>query len=326
MNPDKLFFILLSFITVLILTSCNEDSINHPNDKLNDITNPPGGYINKFAINSQGSFFVSNSVGIFRSIDEGSTWEQLPLSINGLLHVYDIEITEDDFIFALSYFVSSGSIWKIIRSTDNGNTWTELSLISDWLTAIETDSYGDIYACGRGIFKSTDKGNTWEEFYDGNVYNICFPKDSTVVIGISGFYVGEILYSTNGGNDWQSTGYFNDLITFYYLDSIIFAGCNNGYESGGGISKSTDWGASWNSVALYERTPVGSFVSNSLNQVLSGSFLGIHLSTDKGETWQNVLLDSVVTTLMRDRKGFIYAGTSSGTFLRSTDNGISWHN
>ncbi len=53
---------------------------------------------------------------------------------------------------------------------------------------------------------------------------------------------------------------------------------------------------------------------------------GIYSSLDSGKTWQYAIADTVAITFMKDKKGFLYAGTIWGTFLRSTDNGITWHN
>jgi len=265
------FFVPITLLFCCIIFSCSEKSTNLPVEELNDITSPPSNWIgeNKLAINSQGDLFISNSKGIFRSTDEGSTWDTLPLSINGLLHTYEIKITDDDIIFALAIFVSSGSRMKILRSTNNGDSWTELSLGDDWLTSIEKDSDNNIYVCGNKAYKSTNYGDTWEEIYNEKVSAIGFPLNNIIILGIREGQYGRVLYSENNGSSWQSTNNYNELLSLYKNGSTIYAGINNNRYSSGGILKSTDWGLSWESSGLTGRTPVHSFITNSLNQVLS---------------------------------------------------------
>jgi photosystem II stability/assembly factor-like uncharacterized protein len=321
------FSIPIILLICCIIISCSEKSINPPVEELNDITSPPSNWIGepKLAINSQGDYFISNSKGIFRSTNEGNTWDTLPLSINGLLHTYEIKITDDDIIFTLAIFVSSGSRMKILRSTNNGNSWTELSLGNDWLTSIEKDSDNNIYVCGNKVYKSTNYGDTWEEIYSEKVSAIGFPRDSIVIIGIREGNYGRVLYSDNNGISWQSTNNFNELLSFYKNDSTMYAGTNNNRYSTGGILKSTDWGRSWEQSGLSGRTPVYSFITNSLNQVLCASTAGIFLTADDGASWQDALADSSVSSLIKDKNGYLYTITARGTFLRSTDNGMSWH-
>ena len=322
------FSISIILLICCIIISCSEKSINPPVEELNDITSPPSNWIgiNNIAINSQGDFFISNSFGIFRSADEGSTWNEIHISIDSLSNIYEIEITNNDIIFVRASFISSGSGWRIIRSMDNGISWTELSLQINWFSSMEIDLDGNIYVCGSKVYKSTNYGDTWEEFYNGKVSAIGFPKDNIVLIGIREGQYGRVLYSDNNGSSWQSTNNYNELLSLYKNGSTIYAGTNNTSYSSGGILKSTDWGQSWESSGLTGRTPVHSFITNSLNQVLSATDAGIFLTTDDGVSWQDALADSSVLSLIKDEKGYLYTVTSRGTFLRSTDNGMTWHN
>ncbi len=322
------FSISIILLICCIIISCSEKFTNPPIEKLNDITSPPSNWIgiNNIAINSQGDFFISNSFGIFRSADEGSTWNKIHISIDSLSNIYEIEITNNDIIFVRASFISSGSTWKILRSIDNGISWIELSLQINWFSSMEIDLDGNIYVCGSKVYKSTDYGDTWEEIYSEKVSAIGFPRDSIVIIGIREGNYGRVLYSDNNGISWQSTNNFNELLSFYKNDSIMYAGTNNNRYSTGGILKSTDWGRSWEQSGLSGRTPVYSFITNSLNQVLCASTAGIFLTADDGASWQDALADSSVSSLIKDKNGYLYTITDRGTFLRSTDNGMSWHN
>jgi len=313
------FSISIILLICCIITSCSERITNPPVEELNDITNPPGGYIDELAINLQGDFFVSTSNGLFRSMDNGSSWD----TVRGGMSFTELKITTNDDIFISLYFLNDT---EIFRSTDNGNSW--ISLISPvlYVYSIEEDQNGDIYVCGvGGLFKSTDKGNSWEEIYPGSVFNVCTVNDNSIIIGIPGDFVGQLLYSPDNGNSWDSTGHNLNLSALYKYGSFVFAGGFFGDEGGGGVHKTTNGGINWESCGLDFRS-VTSFVTNELNQLFVGTDEGIYFTDDNGISWQNALTDSVITTLMRDSKDYLYAGTNEGTFLRSTDNGMNWHN
>ncbi len=312
------FFISIILLIFCMITSCSEKSTNPPEKELNDITNPPGGYVNEIAINSRGDFFASTWNGIFRSTDYGSSWD----TVRGGMNVTELKITADDVIF-ISFYIFNAP--EILRSSDNGITWTQLTSPVLFISSIEEDRNGNIYVCGTGLYKSTDKGNTWEEIYQWSVYDAFIPNDSTILIGIPGTFSGQILYSSDNGSSWDSTGHNVNVSAFYRYGSFIFTGGFFGDEGGGGVHKSTNGGINWEALGLYQ-TSITSFITNKLNQLFIGTDKGIYFTEDAGVTWQNVLADSVVTTLTRDSKNYLYAGTNKGTFLRSTDNGMTWHN
>jgi len=313
------FSISIILLICCIIFSCSEKSTNPPIEEFNDITSPPCQWINELEINSRGDFFAATSNGFFISTDRGSRWDTLRLGTA----VSILKLTANDVIF-ISYYSLNASV--LLRSTDNGSSWTSLPHPLFFLISIETDISGNIYISGvGGLFKSTDLGDSWEEIYHGVVYDVCIPDDNTFIIGIPGTFVGEILYSTDNGISWDSTGHNVNVPAFYVFNAIIFAGGIFGDEGGGGVHKSSNGGINWEAIGL-NKTSITSFITNKLNQLFIGTDEGIYFTDDNGTSWQNVLADSVVTTLMKDLRDFLYAGTNKGTFLRSIDNGITWHN
>ena len=307
-----------------IITSCSERSTN-PSvvEELNDITSPPSNWIKVLVVNSSNDFFAGTINGLFRSTDKGSNWDLLTLPYSLFHDINEVKITSNDDVYAPSY---SLNIVYLLRSTDNGNTWfVILETPGGSIKSIEEDQYGNIYYCGFGLLKSTDYGNEWQNLFSGGVGDVCIPNDSTIVIGVPGSFHGQILYSTNSGISWDSTHYGVTVLSFYQYNSLIFTGGSFGDEGGGGVHKSTDGGISWEFCG-FGLNSVTSFVTNNKNQLLCGTDRGIYLTDDLGATWQNVLADSFVTTLMRDLQDFLYAGTNHGSFLRSTDNGMTWQN
>lgn len=319
MKPQKFFKILLLLVTASLIISCSENTTNPPVEELNDITNPEGGYINKLTINSEGDFFAGTPYGLFISSDRGSTWNSLTSMINTILDVKDVLITSDNHIFIIC------NSFEIFRSTDKGVTWTYATTSSRTDYSVKEDLSGNLYACGGDLFRSTDDGSTWEIFRNGTVYNICFPNDSLIIIGIPGIIGGEVSYSSDNGNTWLATGSYINVSEFFLYSSLVFAGGFLGFEGGGGVYKSTDYGIHWESCGFDYRS-VLSFTTNKQDNLFVGTSDGIYYTENEGTTWQKVLPDSIVTTLMKDNQDFLYAGTDKGTFLRSTDNGITWGN
>jgi photosystem II stability/assembly factor-like uncharacterized protein len=318
LKSHELSFILLLFITVLMLIYCTEDFTSPPQKKLNDITNPPGGQIIKLGINSKGDFFSATETGLYISTDEGSNWD----TIYTRYGIYDLLITLNDILF---FTYSSFDSFNLLRSYDNGRTWDYFQPPHLNGGLYETKD-GNIFSYGQdGLYRSSDLGETWDELYTGLLYCVCAPNDTLIIIAVPGTFNGQIVYSTDNGSSWNSTHYAVTVLEFYNYDSFVFAGGSFGDEGGGGVHKSSDEGITWESCGL-DQTSVSSFVTNKQNELFIGTSEGIYFTDDDGSTWQIVLSDSAVTTLMKDGKSFLYAGTMYGTFLRSTDNGMSWHN
>ena len=318
MKTIKFHFLPIIFF-LLIIISCSEKSTNQPEEELNDITNPPGIYLYKLVINSSGDFFSASRPYLSISTDRGTSWDTL---VNPI--VEDVYITSNDYIF-ISRIITNANV--LFRSSDSGNSWTPVLTRYLQLILTKEDQDGNIYAYGENLVKSSDSGNSWEAIYYSDVREVCIPNNSTIVIGVPGTstLTGQIVYSTNNGINWDSTGYNVNVREFYLYGSLIFAGGRIHNEVGGGVHKSSDNGVTWTSCGL-EQTTVSSFVTDNQQRLFIGTSKGIYFTADEGEAWQNVLPDSSVTTLMNDKKGFLYAGTTNGTFLRSTDNGRSWHN
>lgn len=319
MKLPKFFIILLILIITSLIICCSENSTNSPAEELNNISNPEGGYINKLTTNSEGDFFAGTPYGLFISTDRGSSWNSLTSMINTILDVKDILITSDNQIFIIS------DSFIILRSTDKGVTWTDATTSSRTNYSIKEDLSGNLFACGGDLFKSTDDGSSWEIFRIGAVYNICFPNDTLIIIGVQGIIGGEVSYSSDNGSTWFLTGSNINVSEFYVHNSLVFAGGLIGFEGGGGVYKSTDYGIDWESCG-FDYISVLSFTTNNQDNLFIGTSAGIYYTENEGTTWQKVLPDSFVTTLMNDSKGFLYAGTNKGTFMRSTDNGMTWHN
>ena len=263
------------------------------------------GYI--FATTGSFDFFNSDTGGVHRSTDGGSTWEKVfPAYI-----ARTIEIDSNGVIFA--------SIWDwpnsnegIYKSTDLGTTWIPVHILgsNDNVFSIEAYSGGVLYAgCRKGVIASTDNGNTWNT-------NPSFPTGETWVLDVetdisgyiyaasyAGFYI-----SSDGGTTWNTAQGIEqgDTVTSVgaslptelsknpLADAPIMAGTTNGK-----IYKSSFSGANFLKVFLFalsrssDMVMLNKFVIDAIrktalleNSVQYGTTGGAIVSQDGGENWE----------------------------------------
>lgn len=210
-----------------------------------------------------------NSIdGVNRELGE---WEELgPGNIGGRTRTLIIHPTEHDIMYTAGV---AGGVWK---TTDAGQSWQPLSDLATNL-AVTTLTFAPndpntIYAGtgegffnadairGDGIFKSTDGGATWTQL-ESTAGNELFQ------------YTNKIVFSKN------------DPATLYAATR-------------GGVQRSKDSGASWETVFVAEAAAVGctdlTLVDGGDADVLvtaCGSFRtgGMHRSADGGDSWSAVL-------------------------------------
>jgi photosystem II stability/assembly factor-like uncharacterized protein len=136
----------------------NWTSLNGPyGGNLRDIVKHPNGNI--FAV-------VYNVPGIFRSIDNGTTWTVVELPINDP-YINDIEIDASGKIYAIGYSI-------LYASTDLGVNWTTLNSSTGFNNASQIKKTGTntLYVLAytdlngyQAVFKSTNDGTSFTQPY-----------------------------------------------------------------------------------------------------------------------------------------------------------------
>jgi photosystem II stability/assembly factor-like uncharacterized protein len=161
---------------------------------------------------------------IWRSIDDGSTWDPVyAYAYDDIM--YTITTTPDDIILA----GSSSSGHGIIRSTDNGYTWNPATNgLPSGLSCIviRAKSDGKIFAGtnNNGIFRSTNNGDYWENINNG----LNTTKITTIAINSIGkIYIGTpngVFVSTDDGDNWspRNSGLLDVEINSLLCDSLDY--------------------------------------------------------------------------------------------------------
>jgi photosystem II stability/assembly factor-like uncharacterized protein len=275
-------------------------------------SSPPGGYVICFASSGSKIYIGTEGGGVYFSTDDGSSWVQINHGLNSL-NVRALAAMGTD-IFSAVWNSAGGS--TVYRSTDEGANWTKAGngLPNDPrfvyqidCLAVLSNAVGDsnLYAgaIDGGVYVSTDHGANWIPDTAGlrNMFVVSMTTSDTNLY--AGTYTG-IYRSTSNAASWTPT-HNSD---FHYLsvrsvvarDSLVLAsGLTQGtpgvggFPSVNGIFRSTNFGDSW--TEAYE---------------------------DSGRDAYNTRYGIIAPMAFLGSK--VFAGTSKGNILSSSDRGLHW--
>ena len=145
------------------------------------------GIINENSVIVPGQYFTGDNI-IFKTTDGGTTWTEIPTSVELLGGRIQFINTNTGWI------VSSGNLYK---TTDGGINWEfQTAPVYDFFFVNELMGW---YISGNQIKQTTDGGQTWlsqNSGTDNTLYTIYFlDQNNGWISGDS----GTILYTTNGG-------------------------------------------------------------------------------------------------------------------------------
>lgn len=298
------------------------------------------------------NFLICAGNGIFRSNDNGLTWQ--PILEETGLNIKEI-------IDAGSYLLAINGLGSILKSIDNGNTWNEVATWSSQIYSISAD--GDIvYATtSQGIKKSVNGGESWYDYSSYNWFTKISIKEGVVLAGgfggiyredqefgfwtpanisstfgeISAFSIspsrffisttrGGILYSEDSGLHWEAR---NKGLVSSRVNSIITNGTTFYASNANEILKTENDGLTWEIIFTlpdqdYQLSDLF-FLGNTL--FATAGTHGIYRSLDGGLTWQSNTEwpASLRVNSITDQGTTLFVGTNSGLY-KSTDNGNTW--
>lgn len=263
--------------------------------------------------------------GIYRSFNNGQTWT--PLN-QGLSNKFITAIERDSLgrLFAATY---GGGVFI---STNNGQSWSTINsgLPNLKVKALKIKNPSTIFIGieGFGIYASTNFGISWQSLSMGiwnlDINCLAIADDGSILAGTNG---GGIYYSNDNGASWRRSGFAPMLrvITSFVKTGIgeIFCGS---YQ--GGVYSSVDNGISW---SVFK-------VKDTLKNVTAVTFANNAepiAGTDRIGIWRydsRAYLDWVmtnfryggITVMARNSQGILFAATSDGSLLSSTDYGSTW--
>jgi photosystem II stability/assembly factor-like uncharacterized protein len=290
----------------------------------------PGTSVNRMKLASDGSVYAATDSGLYRSADNGASWNATPLK--GKVEIVAAGL--DNWIYA------SGAA-GFSRSSDGGTTWSTMPIKDvrakfGIVKAVAVDNEGRVYIGNNGpIWGSTDHSDTWAQL-PGSGLPEGIPDIIVIEIGPGGELlaaswgiVGGDLYGSvdagqswirlyDGDNDIQAIG---AAPTGEYLISIYRSKL---------LYRSTDGGTSWSEIQVdpdISATPVVGFVFGPTAWYAVARGAGLLRSTDHGASWS--MADAGLPGSVSPRAavatstGEILLGTSSGIYHLSTSSAVS---
>lgn len=199
------------------------------------IETPDSSFVRSLAINNDGVIFLGMggsgaSGGIYRSFDEGQTWQYLTFKEHTC---YSLEACSNGDVIA-------GINYGIYKSTDNGDSWYQVYEKPDTYYPIFDAGNGLVFTGGinvlHGILRSLNYGETWDTCYMFTNYGleelraIDVSQGGIIYAGTGNtFGPGGLYKSNNYGDTWEvlDVPALNVLGIGVHPSGDIFAGSNS---------------------------------------------------------------------------------------------------
>jgi hypothetical protein len=283
----------------LVLTGIDQN-----NDEVFDVAIDPTTPSTIWAgITDAGGF---QTVNLMRSIDGGTTWEDMTPPHGAPLAGVDIAIDPNDSDTVIAVFRGSfggGEVWV---TTDGGTNWDDRSagLPGNPLNAVVYDGTRLLVGGGQlfgsqdvGLYESTNLGADWTPLHDGT-----WPILVVTAIAVDPADSDTIYVSTDGA----------------------------------GINRTTDGGATWEvSLSGTEGVATQSIRFDPASTAIlyaGATSLGVYKSTDGGDTFASssngiseLTLFSIATSPTDPLQiAVAFQGNNSGGIFSSADGGVTW--
>ena len=277
---------------------------------------------------SGSNLFAGTESGVFLSTNNGASWT---IMNNGLADsiVYSLMLNGTDLL--------AGTSTGIYKTNNNGSSWTFSSIgIPNSSVKYFTKIGSNIFAgTSTGVYLSANNGLTWSPVNNG--------LNSTSISGIGAIgsnlfvatYLDGVYKSTDNGGNWTIVN--NNLpssisIGDYSLQAVgtsLFVGKSTDTPNTGGLFRSTNNGVSWTqvntglSINAFQPTKYNVFPFGS--NLLVGSTLGTHISSDNGITWYGIGLGKAnIAHVLMQKGSDLYCGTINGLYVTS-NSGNTWN-
>jgi hypothetical protein len=244
-------------------------------------------------------------------------WKQLPGPAAGRITCFTHEY--------MGYVYAGTQDNGLYRSSDKGSNWSPLGFYGNAILSLAIeDNFLFASTVNSGVQRSSDNGAHWTSIYVGSS---SAPK-KLLATGIGDLFAGAddgMYRSEDDGDSWTpvSSGIVDKRIL-----AITVSAHNTLYASTyrSGVFRSEDNGDSWQQIINgLGSARIRSLIVDPSENVYAGSENnGIFLSTDFGDTWIQVFKYAGWTSLDINFLGDLFAMSSTGTLLFTSDKGSSW--
>lgn len=299
------------------------------------------------AFEHDGTAFVGNAAGLYRSVDRGRSWARTDGSPAGVLGI----AISPDFDRSRTLYVLTGD-GRIHTSRDGGTSFSPLPSTPAGAVRLElspqasTDHAILVGTNAGAIQRSTDGGKTWSESttpggapISAFTFSPGYERDVTVFASSFG---GGVWASTDGGATWKPCRAQPDdamataivVSPDFPTDSTLFV------TTADGVFTSTDAGTSWSKLPKTGRKSPQTtkhFTALAVGRidpahtlVLLGTFEGLWQKTREATRWtyDEIVPTRIVRSLQVSpaytHDHTVAASTYGGGMLLSNDGGESW--
>lgn len=252
-----------------------------------------------------------------------------------------------------SGFYLTGEIAKGIYKSNDGTMWfsSNAGLCNSTIYSL-AENNGKVFAAtgGMGLYTTENNGNSWEQNFEGRANLVAINNDVVYASSNYGF-----IKSTDNGLNWMTINNglpsyeFSDLL---FIDNTIYAtiweygvykledpqeswySINNGITnqavtsiarngdtiyvgSSNKLFYSINDGLEWNTVDTY----TDDYISDILvynGKILVGSLSGLYISSDNGQSWDQ--LTNVPVACLYETEGWVFIGYNfNGIYRLSVD-------
>ena len=179
--------------------------------------------------------------------------------------------------------------------------------------------------------KSTWGRNNWIQLDDGLVMGKVYAFAAHESRLYAGSYNG-VFISEDGGNSWTPTSFNNSVSTLTVDGDTVYAG--TWYQ---GVFRSDDAGLAWKPIRdglRFQEDKGNRYYGEARRILITDNNIinvmyhrGTYTSTDRGETWHDISTEWMgghSIHSMTEFDGYLWSAVSSGSMLRSPDNGKTW--
>jgi photosystem II stability/assembly factor-like uncharacterized protein len=227
------------------------------------------------ADNEDAVFIATYRRGIYRTFDDGASWESCSNGLNpDVLGIY----CHNGKVFAT--VLGQG----VMMSSDNGDTWTSANLNKQ---AKGYAHLGDtLYAAciGQGVFATFDGGNTWHDFNSNLPSKNLWCMDARDGHLFVGDTEGRIYRGNSDGTGWIRTN------TPSFLATVGNIGISNGRvlaATHGSDMFYTDNGSTWTQSSNIGTVEIRGMMVEGNNVFIGTDMLGSFLSTNRGTSFNS---------------------------------------
>jgi len=221
-----------------------------------------------------------------------------------------------------------------MKTSDGGLNWEVFPTgLQQSLVFAHAATASEWYVARLGLYRTTNSGTTWSEVGTlsanaGSVFDVHF--DGNRRVAIQG---GNLLLSTNAGNNWQVANaaqqnvYFNELNFPTSTTGFASGGITSELGSFGSVLRTLDGGASWTLLPF----PYGEITAADFRSPTSGAVATltsqIYVTSNGGASWQllgTLPKSAYLTDLVQRSERRWYGTTTSGCILETEDAGLTW--